>query len=328
MTAGRGRKSEGLRLVTCLGDVGIRPTRFSSPEASAMSFLKAVSSVAAVEEATVSFIVRAVEWWKSSSEHERDGVLWKAKQMEPYCLLVIVLYQQTAFLWRSLRKVWENINLRKQIPSGSTRSTIQWRLCLSPCDEQLLYGRLNIELWIPREHDGEEEHVQLPVAPVPAGSGSGKEEGSFPYILRVGRDFMLSKSMRVCIPTYTAHLYVICSTFKLSKFIKWGQIWKKKIAVVQKIDSYCWSLQTLCLLIDLDSIYLKHMTAAVLAETPAELIPTKHCALVILHKLKNEATSWELRGFQGNTFKLLRRQHASMQMLGADVDSRNNNYKM
>lgn len=48
------------------------------------------------------FAARVVEWWKKSSEHERAGVLQKAKQTKTYCCLVIILCHQTAFLWRSL----------------------------------------------------------------------------------------------------------------------------------------------------------------------------------------------------------------------------------
>lgn len=98
--AGTGRKWDGLGVLTCLGGVSVRPDRLSSRSASATNgaptspFLAPASSrsvtggcfpdvltgLEATTDVAVAFAVRVDGWWKSSSEHERAGVLKKAEQ--------------------------------------------------------------------------------------------------------------------------------------------------------------------------------------------------------------------------------------------------------
>lgn len=124
MAAGAGRKWEGLVVVTCLGEVRVRRTHFSSFSALATNrvavtpfltsasfwsavggcFLVVLTGLVATTETAVAFAARVVAWWESSSEHERAGVLQKAKQTKTYCCLVSILYHQTAFFWRSLNE--------------------------------------------------------------------------------------------------------------------------------------------------------------------------------------------------------------------------------
>lgn len=99
MAAGAGRRGEGLVVVTFLGEVGVRRAHFSPLSASATNrvpvtpFLTPASSWSAVggcflvvltvlvasTETAASFAFRVVVWWKSSCEHDRAGVLQKAK---------------------------------------------------------------------------------------------------------------------------------------------------------------------------------------------------------------------------------------------------------
>lgn len=100
----------------------------------------------------MAFAARVDEWWKNSSEHERAGVLQKAKQTKPFCCLVIILHHKTAFLWRSLvffkrHKSMKIAHGHKFLQSRQSQSKIHKTVCcLSSCDEQLLSGRLIIGL--------------------------------------------------------------------------------------------------------------------------------------------------------------------------------------
>jgi len=102
MAAGTGRKWGGLGTEACLGEVGAWRDCVSRGSASATvgtpaaPFLTdsvcccSVTGGCFTEEATglaataTGVAARVVEWWKSSSEHERAGVLQKAKQTKTY----------------------------------------------------------------------------------------------------------------------------------------------------------------------------------------------------------------------------------------------------
>ena len=120
MAAGTGRKEEeGFGVVMCLGDISVRLARFSSCSASTIKvaavtpFLATTSSwsvvggcflvasmgpVATTEAAAAAFPARVVECWKSSSEHERAGVLQKAEQTKTHCSLFSLLHHQKLLL--------------------------------------------------------------------------------------------------------------------------------------------------------------------------------------------------------------------------------------
>lgn len=108
MAAGAGWKWEGLVVVTCLGEAGVWRAHFSPLSASAINrvpvtpfltpasswsavggcFLVVLTGLVASKETAAAFAATVVVWWKSSCEHERAGVLQKAKQTTTYCCLV------------------------------------------------------------------------------------------------------------------------------------------------------------------------------------------------------------------------------------------------
>lgn len=116
--AGTGRKWVGLGVVACLGEVSVLRVHMLSRSASGTNrtpvppFLSPTSSrsvsggcfpdmsmgLVATTAAAGSNAARVDGWWKSSSEHERAGVLQRAEQTKTYCCLVITLYHLTAFL--------------------------------------------------------------------------------------------------------------------------------------------------------------------------------------------------------------------------------------
>lgn len=95
-----GGKWEGLRVLVHWGEVKDSSCSATNLAPIAGAFLSKLTTSWDAE----SFAARAVECWKSSSEHERVGVLWKAEQTKMYGCLVITLYHQTAFLCRSHKR--------------------------------------------------------------------------------------------------------------------------------------------------------------------------------------------------------------------------------
>lgn len=92
-----GRKWEGLGVLMPWGEV-------KDPSCSAAN-LAPIASAVLCEVMTSwdaeSFAARGVECWKSSSEHDRVGVLQKAEQTKMFSCLIITLYHQKALLCRS-----------------------------------------------------------------------------------------------------------------------------------------------------------------------------------------------------------------------------------
>lgn len=102
MVEGTGSKSDGLGVF--LGKVSIRQAVLSSSSAPTTSVSLCFGGAKRPPAASTVFGDRADGHRRSSSEHERAGVLQRAKQTEAFLLPGIFLYNQTAFLWQILER--------------------------------------------------------------------------------------------------------------------------------------------------------------------------------------------------------------------------------